>query len=230
MKQHNNIEDIMKSLFCIILLSSVTDSSIAQLQVRNEPRHKNVFENKWIRVLDVKIKPGDTTLFHRHSTPSVIVLLTNTKLGTELQGGEPVISHTKSGSLSYAAYGEKPIFHRVWNDDTSEFHVMDIELLGKSGNASELSEGGPDFEKVWQEKMVNSYSVSLKEKESITKVPGAHPFFLINVSGRTVVQVEKEERITFDKPGQFVWIESGSALRLGGLSPRGSKLVSLELK
>ena len=194
MKQHNILDDFMKSLLSLILLSSITYGAPAQLQVRNEPRHKNVFENKWIRVLDVKIKPGDTTLFHHHSTPSVIVILTNTKLGTQLQGGEPVISQTNIGSIGYAAYDEKPIVHHVWNDGASEFHVMDIELLGKSSNAAGNAEAGLGFEMVWQEKLVNSYSLSLKEKEKITKIPGAHPVFLINISGRTQVQAGSKER------------------------------------
>ena len=140
-------------------------TSFAQLQARDEPRHKNVFENKWLRILDVNIKPGDTTLFHRHSTPSVIVFLTNTKLGTQLQGGEPVISQSRPGNMSYAAYGEKPIFHHVWNDDTSWFHVMDIELLGNENNVNGDAEKGPAFEPVLKEKLVNTYSISLKENE-----------------------------------------------------------------
>jgi quercetin dioxygenase-like cupin family protein len=220
----------MKSFVSFILLSMMIKSTFAQLQARDEPRHKNVFENKWLRILDVNIKPGDTTLFHRHSTPSVIVILTNTKIGTQLQGGEPVISQGRPGNMSYAAYGEKPIFHHVWNDDTSMFHVMDIELLGKNENPGEPAEGGPGFEPGWQEKMVNTYSISLKENENITNIRGSHPLLIINISGRTFVQAGNKERISLIKPGQFIWIDPGTPLQMGCISNGGSKLVSLELK
>ena len=38
----------------------------AQIPVSIEPRHHKVFENEYVRVLDVHIVPGDTTLFHKH--------------------------------------------------------------------------------------------------------------------------------------------------------------------
>jgi len=214
----------------LILMLAIFNTSFAQRQAREEPRHKNVFENKWVRILDVHIKPGDTTLFHRHSTPSVIVILTDTKLGTQLQGSEPVISQTHAGSISYASYGEKPIFHHVWNDDTAMFHVMDIELLGKREGSGGAAEVAQDFEPVWQEKMVNSYSISLKENENSTKVAGAHPVLLINISGTTLVQAGTKERISLSKAGQFTWIEPGMVLQISNQSKGGSRLVSMELK
>ena len=61
-------------LLGIILLSSFVLT--AQVQVSKEPRHKKVLENKYIRLLDVNIPPGDTSLFHIHSTPSVFLHFT----------------------------------------------------------------------------------------------------------------------------------------------------------
>ena len=55
----------------------------AQVQVSEEPRHHKVFDNGWVRVLDVHIPPGDTSLWHKHSTPSVFLILSNTKTGSE---------------------------------------------------------------------------------------------------------------------------------------------------
>ena len=35
--------------------------------VRDEPRHRRRFENEFVRVYDVLVPPGDTTLYHHHS-------------------------------------------------------------------------------------------------------------------------------------------------------------------
>jgi quercetin dioxygenase-like cupin family protein len=68
----------------IAILSFIVFYSIAikaQVQVREEPRHRPVLENKYIRLLDVWLPPGDTTLFHIHSTPSVFVILSGAVTG-----------------------------------------------------------------------------------------------------------------------------------------------------
>ena len=43
-------------LFALFIISLAAD---AQEQVRKEFHHKNIFENKYVRILDVNIKPGD---------------------------------------------------------------------------------------------------------------------------------------------------------------------------
>src|SRR5882762_1036235 len=68
----------------ILMLLAKAWPAAAQVQVREEPRHHNVFENEWVRILDVHIPPGDTSLFHKHSTPSVFMVLSNTKTGSEV--------------------------------------------------------------------------------------------------------------------------------------------------
>ena len=102
-------------------------SSTAQVHVRDEPRHHNVFENDVIRILDVYLGPGDTTLYHLHNTPSVFIIFTNTTVSSQLLGGQPQKGANVTGVIDYDSIST-PRIHRVWNEDTSWFHAMDIEL------------------------------------------------------------------------------------------------------
>ena len=102
----------------------------AQLPVRNEPRHHNVFENEFLRILDVYLAPKDTTLYPLHNTPSVFIILSISNVGSQLAGKQPQKGANISGEISYDSLNT-PRLHRVWNEDTSWFHVMDIELTGK---------------------------------------------------------------------------------------------------
>src|SRR6188474_2716272 len=102
----------------------------AQVHVRNEPRHHNVFENEFVRILDVHLSPKDTTLYHLHNTPSVFIIFTNTNVGSQLKGGPPQKGANIKGLISYDSLSA-PRIHRVWNEDTSWFHVMDVELTSK---------------------------------------------------------------------------------------------------
>jgi len=101
----------------------------AQVQVSKEPRHKKVLENKYIQLLDVRIPPGDTTLFHIHSTPSVFLQFTNTTIGIQVKGQDWVKSQNIAGSAWYSTFSPDILVHRVSNWDTVPFHVTDIEIL-----------------------------------------------------------------------------------------------------
>src|SRR4051812_10297786 len=114
-------------LFLSILLM-ISLGVQAQVQVRNEPRHKNVFENKYFRVLDVNIPPHDTTLQHIHSTPSVILLFTNTITAQQLKGQDWVKGQSIAGTAIYRDFSKDTVIHKVSNWDTAPYHVTDIEL------------------------------------------------------------------------------------------------------
>ncbi|HTE01869.1 MAG TPA: hypothetical protein VK668_21415 [Mucilaginibacter sp.] len=124
-----------RSALLILLISAAAFSNAnAQVQVRNEPRHKNVFENKYIRILDVNIQPHDTTMFHVHSTPSVFLVFTNTITGTQIKGQNWTEGKNVPGYVWYRSFLNDTLVHRVSNIDKVPFHVTDIEILSGYNN------------------------------------------------------------------------------------------------
>jgi len=103
--------------------------SMAQVQVSKEPRHKNVLENKYIRLLNVWIYPGDTSLLHIHSTPSVFLIFTEANTVSQTKGGKWEKGKNVAGHSWYRSFFQDTLIHRVGNCDTVPFHVTDIELL-----------------------------------------------------------------------------------------------------
>src|SRR6478736_1693956 len=82
----------------------------AQIPVTKEPRHKLVLENAYIRLLDVHIDPKDTTLYHIHAAPSVIVHITRSLIGAQNMGGAIAApGEVLPGYTRYAAYDRNPI-------------------------------------------------------------------------------------------------------------------------
>jgi hypothetical protein len=117
----------MRQPILLLILLGLTAAAQAQVQVSEEPRHHKVLANEWVRVLDVHVPPHDTTLLHKHSTPSVFLVLSNTKTGSQVlvEPGKPSFA---DGNIWFESFKDTPRIHRVWNEDTVEFHVMDIEL------------------------------------------------------------------------------------------------------
>ena len=107
------------------------DKTQAQASVDKEPHHKVVFENNDVRVIDLEVESGDTTLLHTHTFASLVIFLSASAFGIQNPGEQPVITHVKSGDILYRDYDEKPVTHRVWNQSSSPFHCLVVELKKK---------------------------------------------------------------------------------------------------
>src|SRR4030095_10127682 len=103
----------------------------AQLPVSEEPHHKVVLQNEYVRILEGHIAVRDTTLAHLHAANSVVVFLSKSTFAIQIVGEAPVVTEVNPGDTKYAAYGDKPINHKVWNESIPMFHFIVIELLEK---------------------------------------------------------------------------------------------------
>jgi hypothetical protein len=204
-----------------VLLLSVISLSLfatAQVQVRDEPRHHNVFENEFIRILDVHLGPGDTTQYHLHNIPSVFITLVNVKVGSQLKGQQPQKGANISGLTMYDDIAT-PRIHRVWNDDTSWFHVMDIELLaGQPKNNVRLIEAGDlklnddEIITLFNEKLVTGYKMRFSKGQTM-KLPSSGSGYLFvsvkNVSVDIVLNGSVQRRNM--KAGHYLWLDGKDA-------------------
>lgn len=120
---------MFKKIFFTLAIFFSTISIIAQVQVSKEPRHKLVLENKYIRLLDVWLPPGDTTEFHVHSTPSLFLHLSNTYIATQVMEKEWINDQNIPGNAWYRSFSPDSMVHRVANRDRVSMHVTDIEIL-----------------------------------------------------------------------------------------------------
>jgi quercetin dioxygenase-like cupin family protein len=207
----------------------IWQSASSQVEVRNEPRHKNVFENDYLRILDVHIKPGDTTMYHRHALPSVIVMLSSVGTGSQLLGGSASSGKSKNGNTWYAGYGEKPIVHRVWNEDTKMFHVMDIELFVPGGAEKFEPLKEESFQLAFQEKGVNAYSINLAASKEIKAGPDNHPQLLVCTAGKLEMHSRKNDKIVRLENGIYVWIEAGDSYQLSNSGDQDASAILIEL-
>jgi quercetin dioxygenase-like cupin family protein len=97
--------------------------------VEQEPHHRVIFENQYVRVLDVVLKPGETTLFHKHSLDNIPVILTDADNRTQFAGKDWGPTPAKAKSVGFIPGASKPYVHRINNQGSTEFHVIDIQIL-----------------------------------------------------------------------------------------------------
>src|SRR4030095_13366709 len=106
-----------------VVIFSLTGLSWLSIQspvpVLNEPRHHLKFENEYVRVFDVVVPPGDTTLFHIHSNDYAYVGIGPATLKAEVLGSGAIQDLIlKDGE---ARFTKGPITHRVTNIASSPF-------------------------------------------------------------------------------------------------------------
>jgi hypothetical protein len=222
----------MKKNLLIFLMSVVILPVWAQIPVSKEPRHHLVLENAYVRLLDVHILPGDTTLVHIHQTPSVFLILNNAKTGSEVIQEE---NHSKSlyrhdGNVWFEGFYSVPRIHRVWNSDSTEFRVMDIELPNPHFTAIDAPIQEPDgsFEFLFDEKPVRVYKLNLNGGLEISLKPRKAEVLMIQIS-ESAGQVRVNEK-SFLKKGDFLFIPSGHGIDIKKEGSLKSVFAFLEIK
>ncbi|VEU33576.1 unnamed protein product [Pseudo-nitzschia multistriata] len=100
-----------------------------------EPHHRPILSNGFVRVLEARIPPGDTTVAHRHSRPSLYIFLSEHGADLEnhvLGSPGPVADRVGFGEVRYGAHSETdPLVHKLANQGSSpsEMVCLDAEVL-----------------------------------------------------------------------------------------------------
>jgi len=215
-------------LFFLSILLMISFGVQAQVEVRYEPRHKNVIENKYFRVLDVNIPPHDTTLQHIHSTPSVILMFTNTITAEQLKGHNWVKGKSVVGNAFFRDFSKDTVIHKVSNWDTVPFHVTDIELL----SAYHPNDGRKPlpFTLLFNEEKAFAYRLtdSSINKQVISK---RGPMIAGLVAGDDIILHDtKNHRSINIKAGKETYIAPGTSFYLTTTSKKEINLVLFEIK
>ena len=222
---------MLKYLFTqFIVICFLTSQGQSYVHVRNEPRHHNVFENDFVRVLDVYLAPGDTTLYHLHETPSVFIILSNSNVGSRLLGKLPQKGANINGIVSYDTIA-KPRIHQVWNEDTSWFHVMDVELTSKNNRNDIKLVSNASLKLLFNEQQVNGYSTELKAGDRLQLPASASGYLIVSKEQASVdYSLHKTDHHRLLKAGHYFWIEPGDEFSIKSNESKAVSFVILQLK
>jgi hypothetical protein len=95
-----------------------------------EPHHHVKYENQYIRVMEVSLQPGESSLFHTHSFDVVYVTLADATARAQEMGKEwGMATAFKVGGVSVDEAARSPHTHHLQNIGTTRFHTINIEIL-----------------------------------------------------------------------------------------------------
>jgi len=212
------------------ILSSI--ELAAQVAVSKEPRHHVVFENDKVRILNVLIPAGDTTQYHLHSTPSVFICFTKTHNGTQRINEQPVPGVSGAGDVWFENLNPPHIkIHRVWNTDTSTYHVMDVELLSKDSGFTVKPLTIQHVHLLIDTPWARTYTIKLVKSEQVT-INGQQSNFILVVINDAIIQLIENgiESRSFVKSGQFYRIKANDKFSVINRSEPPANFALVEIK
>ena len=102
----------------------------APVPVEQEPRHKVQYADAAMRVLNVDIPPGETTLEHTHRNDIATVCLECGPRRNRVPGGEwSGILTRVVGTVEVTPYTAKPGTHAVQTVGNEHYHLIAVENL-----------------------------------------------------------------------------------------------------
>jgi hypothetical protein len=116
------------------------------------------------------------------------VFFTTTTTGSQLKGRSPASSRSVAKQAIFDSISVERV-HRVWNEDTGWFHVMDIELTGGQPRTRPglLPQGS--FKLLFNQSLVNGYNLKLEGQKILLPVSAAG--YLLVSFGDASLQVQR---------------------------------------
>lgn len=151
------------------------------LEVGNEPRHKTVLSNEYVRAIRVSFPPNDTTLAHRHAEDSLYFFLVEGTLTVvnHVQGSDPACDCMEFGEIRFGTHkSDKPLVHKITNKTDQQMLCIDAEVLKQPPITAAIPLVADFHELVKTRDKCRVYKLSLQPNESITVT---YPFFYFTV-------------------------------------------------
>jgi quercetin dioxygenase-like cupin family protein len=199
--------------------------------IEQEPAHRLVLQNEYVRVFEVWLPPGETTLWHVHLHDGVSVRLTDATIEDQPMVGEAKSIRLHRGEVSYGAT-PMALTHQVRNVGETPFHNVYIELLTPHEVSADHANAPPDPRVIFENDRVRALRRVLAPGESTTMHMHASMGVGVPVTaGRLEISTPEGAARTVElKVGAVQWIEPGTTHRLKNIGDAPVEIVDVELK
>ncbi|HEY2459988.1 MAG TPA: hypothetical protein VGI16_04240 [Candidatus Acidoferrum sp.] len=205
------------------------------VSLKDEPHHRLVLSNEFVKAYLVSVQPNDTTLLHQHDLPYLYVDLGNADFINAVQG-KPEAHVTQADGDSHFSPGK--FAHLVRTDAGLPFKNVTMELLHPQNNLRNLcrqvapagaTAGAcpiPDAANKSLDQISSDripYFESDEVLVEVMKVSGEHEFseaeprtgaLLVALSNSNLNVSLAGEHITFLHEGDVVWLPAGKSRKV----------------
>jgi mannose-6-phosphate isomerase-like protein (cupin superfamily) len=203
--------------------------------VESAPFHWEVFQNEYVRFLNVLIPPGKVGAYHRHSIDFALLILESTdRLEVTVLDEPMALASLETGQVLFGGYSKAPLIHQVANAGQSSLHAMGIEILdSQPGRFSPSTRADiPAYTSVLDNERVRGWRLKLQPGESAAAITQTAPGVRIVEQGGDTVESAPEKpdhELNFNR-GDFVWQAAGTTRTVRNVGTSPVEWVEFELK
>jgi quercetin dioxygenase-like cupin family protein len=210
-----------------LLLALVTSPAAAQgIPVDQEPRHRVVFTDETLRVLDVRVPAGDTTLEHRHDNDMATVNIENGRTRTRNSGADWGAPRVRMpGEVTINEYSGRPGAHVLQNIDEIPYRLVGVENVRPGSWSQGAPVDAPGTRVLSESRAFRVYQVRMDGAVDETRHVHDVPVMLTLIGGSVTVAGDNPQLgQPLTTPGQWAVVPAGQphAVRRSG---RGEGIV-----
>lgn len=217
----------------LAVTNSFSQTPDGVVPITAEPDHKIRFDNGIVRIYEVVLQKGRSTLMHEHRADSFAVFFSSAQVTNEPHGGgKPVVSNGTPGLVVFASTAKGPYSHRITASGETTFHVIAVELLSPTPAGSATAAHRPGaFKVVLENPRGRACRVTLapgEATETFTR-PAGSALFAVS-AGRISETIDgKSVRLWDFEPAHFRWFESSAKVSIKNESSKPIELVEIEV-
>ncbi len=201
----------------------------AQIKVYKEPHHKIIFRNEYVRLIDLTLQSNDITLEHTHDVASVVVFLTHSKVAIKDSGKAPVVTEVVPGLTVFRNYGEKPVLHTVWIEDSNVFRCLVIEFMHDEPLlATSVDLTNALIKLLWVQKLVDAFSVHMNKGQHLKLPKSGCAYLLVCSSGKVGIECSAEKQSL--EAGGYAFFAPDEEVEFHVVEGKFAECVLLKLK
>lgn len=177
------------------------------VEVRDEPRHRRRFETDLVRVYDVEIPPGDTTLYHRHTEDTFYVAVNEATVRDRTWGEEGERTGTApAGSLLCRPHRSRPLIHEVHNLGPGAMRLIGAEIKADPPATAGSALDAPGHTLSLERDRLRAYELALDPGESTGEIHYGFAGLTVFLTIATLsVRTAEGTVTTIHAPGDVVW-------------------------
>jgi quercetin dioxygenase-like cupin family protein len=221
--------------------------------VYDEPRHRQMFQSGTTRVLELRVLPGDMSLFHSHYDPVLYVNFATGALRTQELGkdwsqpaagrGAPAASERTAPAAAVPAgrpmvrvssttsYVERPVTHRIMNTGTSM--VRALVLVNQTAGNDSTTEKDAGFDGVaamaeMANKWYRAYRFTLAPGQVATHRHTTQAVLTQTTEGTATAQGARLWAL--NEPAAWAFFEAGDRHEVRNTGTKPLELVEIEVR
>ena len=214
-----------------LLLSTSVGVAAQVVPVGQEPHHRVVFENASLRVLDVNIPPGTTTLDHQHDHDLLIVSVGAADTRTRAPGADwgPIRPRRVLGETSVTEYVGQPGVHAIRNVGVDPYRLIAVESVRERG-WSALPPPATGAEVAAEGRAFRATRMQVKAGDAVVARVHTVPSVVILVSGEATLSRAGGHTVALTPSARWAVVAAGESFNVASQGTGASQLVAVEVR